>query len=155
MAEFPAVTTNGLTMQFFAEEIPPHLTPTYSLVIPFFKNQIVICNIVDRGWCIASGRIESGESAEEAAIREAFEEACIRIEELQTVGFYELSTNDATQYASLFSARVGSLENFFPTDEVIERQIVTLQTLPNIYYEWNPLMAAVFEYATKFHSSNS
>ncbi|QYK53620.1 MAG: NUDIX domain-containing protein [Fimbriimonadaceae bacterium] len=155
MAQYPAVTTNGLTMQFYAGEIPPHLTPTYSLVIPFYENQIVICNIVDRGWCIPSGRIESGESPKEAAKREAHEEACISLEEIQTIGFYELSTDDSTQYASLFSANVSSLKDFFPTNEVLDRQVVTLRALPDIYYEWNPLMAAVFDYATKLHSSNS
>lgn len=141
-------------MQFFPELLPAHLTPTYSLVIPVYHGKIVIGNIINRGWCIPSGKIEPSETPTQAAIREAREEAFITVQEPTYLGYYELSSQDSKKFATLFTAQVASFQLVKPNDEVTDRKLLSIQELPSIYYEWNPLLAEVFDYAMQIHSSN-
>lgn len=154
MAVFPRVSSASIEMQFFADHLPSHEKPTYSLVIPFAGSEVVLCNINGRGWCIPSGIIEPNESPEQAAIREASEEAFISLESLTFLGYYILSAQGTTKYATLFSATVATAYPIQPSDEVSDRRFSQIDELPAIYYDWNPLMAAVFDYALKNHSSD-
>lgn len=82
--------------------IPGHLYREIISVIPIVCVDIVIRNeagnfllarrknepLKDQWW-VVGGRIQSGESARQACIRKAFEEAGLKIDELQFLGFYE------------------------------------------------------------------
>jgi len=41
-----------------------------ALVFPFYGDRVVLADIQTRGWCIPSGHLEPGETAEEAVRRE-------------------------------------------------------------------------------------
>jgi len=151
---FPEVNSNNIGLQFFSEPLPAHFKPTYSLVIPVHERQIFLCNITNRGWCIPSGKIEPDELPLEAAIRETHEEAFITLEKINHLGYYKLTTSDSIKYAVLFVAKVASILPVQPNDEVSDRMLVSLEELPGLYNEWNPLLASVFDYAIQFHSSN-
>ena len=82
--------------------IPDHLYREIISVIPIVCVDIVIRNQVGKvllarrkneplkdQWWVIGGRIQSGESARQACIRKAYEEAGLEIVELQFLGFYE------------------------------------------------------------------
>jgi len=87
--------------------------PTCGSVIKTYKNPIptvdIIIEIEDRivlverkneptGWALPGGFVDYGETLENAAVREAFEETSIRINELRLLGCYSDPARDKRQH---------------------------------------------------------
>ncbi|MCC6404015.1 MAG: NUDIX domain-containing protein [Fimbriimonadaceae bacterium] len=118
-----------------------------ALVFPWSEDQVLLCNIEDRGWCIPSGRVEPDESSIEAAAREAREEAGAVLSDILYLGCYRISSKGEVRYADLYTALVVELHDIPPEFESKGRQFVTLGELPGIYHLWNPLTKALFEHS--------
>lgn len=134
-------------MEFFPA---PYRAPIHSfaaLVFPFQNDQVVLANICDRGWCIPSGRVEAGESSEQAAIREAQEEAGVAIQSLTYIGCYRLSEKNEVRWADVFVAEVVGIGEITAPQESLGRKIIPRLDLPAEYYSWDPLIEAVFNHA--------
>ena len=64
---------------------------TAALIFAMQDREFVLADIAGRGWCIPGGRLETGESAEQAARREAYEEIGATLGPLHLLGHYLLT----------------------------------------------------------------
>jgi len=73
--------------------------PTVDIIIEI-EDKIVLIERKNEpmGWALPGGFVDYGESLEDAAIREAFEETSIRIAELQLLGCYSDPARDKRQH---------------------------------------------------------
>lgn len=136
-------------MEFFPAPYQSPLRAFASLVIPWREDEILICDIVGRGWCIPSGRVEPFETSQEAAQREAREEAGAELTRCIYMGCYKLSDGKEVRWADLFVAEVGEMGPIITTEESRGRQWIALAQLPESYYLWNDLTEAVFAHSQR------
>jgi len=73
-----------------SSQLPPDEMITTALVLAFDRDRLLQTHLAARGWDIVGGHIEPGESPEEAARREAYEEAGARLRELHVLGYQRL-----------------------------------------------------------------
>jgi 8-oxo-dGTP diphosphatase len=144
----------GRQMQFVPSVPPPAAKAHYVVVLIRDEEaceRFLIAQIKGRGYCTPSGRVEAGESPEEAARREAYEEAGAILATLELLGYYRLQPCSAEEpeecIAPVYLARS---EQLMPLPAGSESQGVrwaTLEEMPTLYYQWSPLVEAVFRYA--------
>lgn len=115
-----------------------------ALVFPWQGEQILLCDIEDRGWCIPSGRVEPYEEPFEAAHREAAEEAGAVLRDLQYIGCYRITERSEIRWADVFVAEVVDLIEIGCPNESHGRRLTDFAELPGMYHQWNPLMEEVF-----------
>lgn len=120
-----------------------------ALVFPFYGDRVVLADIVARGWCIPSGHIEPGETAEEAVRREASEEAGITLGQAAFLGWFILTdaATGAVRHAPTYIAEVRTLGGPVVAAESRGAQLVNVEDVAGLYFSWDALLAAVFEYA--------
>lgn len=117
------------------------------MLFPWQGELVLLCNIGDRGWCIPSGRVEPFESSIEAVRREAMEEAGAEVDCVQYIGCYKICEKGEVRWADVYVGQVVSLGEISMPEESLGRQLVTMEELPNIYYDWTALTKCVFEHA--------
>lgn len=145
---FPTVLWRNEYVTFVPR--PSHGAPSHAaLVFPFYGDRLVLAEIPGRGWCIPSGRIESEETPEETAHREAFEEAGVTLARLVCLGHFVFTdkATGAVRHAPTFIADVGGLGELPPGSESQGRMFANLEDIAGLYYAWDELLAAVFEEA--------
>ncbi|MCS7273515.1 MAG: NUDIX hydrolase [Fimbriimonadales bacterium] len=131
------------------EPLPP---PRYVVVlISDEAGRYLLANIQARGYCAPSGHIEPGESPEAAARREAYEETGAVLAQLHILGAYVLSPCSPDEpepcSAPVYLARAERIDPLGAESESRGIQWATLEELPALYYDWSPLLEAVFAYA--------
>lgn len=146
----------GVYLRFQPDHpLAPSPAPPFShvLVAILHHGQFLLAHIAGRGYCIPSGHIEPGEPPEEAARREAYEEAGAHIKNLQEMGYFRIQPtgiadpqSESMSYAILYLAEPVSIEPLPPGSESQGVLWADLETLPSLYYQWSPLMEAVFRY---------
>lgn len=114
-----------------ATHLPPLELISTAFVLAFSEERILQTRLVKRGWDLIGGHIESGESPEEAARREAYEEAGVRLGALHLLGYQHLRLLGARpeayrytypdSYQVFYYAQIISLDDFSPTSEAQER----------------------------------
>ncbi len=114
-------------------QLPPGELIATALVLAFDRDCFLQTHLAARGWDIVGGHIEPGESPEEAARREAYEEAGARLRELHVLGYqrlrllgprpasYRYSYPDS--YQVFYWAQIEALDEFIPTEEARERAL--------------------------------
>jgi 8-oxo-dGTP diphosphatase len=147
MKRFPSGTFGRQRLQFFPAPFKAPLRTFAVLVFAWLDDQVVICDIEDRGWCIPSGRVEPDETSLEAAHREALEEGGVELERVQYIGCYQISERREVRWADCYAARVTNVGEISMKEESLGMRLVTIEELPGIYHLWNPLTEAVFRYS--------
>ena len=147
MRRFPSGTFGRQRLTFFPAPFKAPLRTFAVLVFAWQGDQVVICDIEDRGWCIPSGRVEADEDAFGAAHREAKEEAGIELDRLQHIGCYQISERREVRCVDCFAAKVKTIGEISMKEESLGMKLVTIEELPAIYHLWNPLTEAVFHYS--------
>lgn len=116
-----------------SSQLPPSEMIATALVLAFDGDCLLQTHLAARGWDIVGGHIELGESPEEAACREAYEEAGARLGELHMLGYqrlrllgprpasYRYSYPDS--YQIFYWAHIEALDEFIPTEEARERAL--------------------------------
>jgi 8-oxo-dGTP diphosphatase len=157
MRRFPCGQYGKQRLEFFPAPFRAPLRAFAALVFPWQGDEVLVCNIEDRGWCIPSGRVEPNESSLDAAIREAREEAGADLKEIHYIGCYRVTQRGEVRWADVYAANVQGLTELDPQYESIGRQFVTMDRLPEIYHLWNDLTEAVFHQSKRVlarHASN-
>lgn len=135
-----------------SSHLPPREMIATALVLAFESDRLLQTHLVARGWDIVGGHIEPGESPEEAARREAYEEAGARLRELHLLGYQQLRLlgpqpasyryTYPESYQVFYWARIEALDEFTPTAEARERALFApdearnlpfVQTLRELY----------------------
>lgn len=151
MKKFPCGQYGKQQLTFFPAPFRPPLRAFAALVFPFQGEQVLICDIEDRGWCIPSGRVEPDETSCQAVMREAIEEGGISLGGCQYIGCYQIRDRDCSRnevrWADCFAAEVIGWQDLPPGFESRGRKLVNLEQLPEIYHLWNPLTELVFNHA--------
>ena len=142
-------------MRFFPAPFRAPIRAFASLVFPFQNDEVLICDIADRGWCIPSGRVEAFESSYETALREALEEGGAVLENVQYIGCYQILERNETRWADCYSGWVQDLVEIQIVAESKDRKFVGLQELPDMYHNWNPLTELVFQHAYEVHARDA
>jgi ADP-ribose pyrophosphatase len=117
-----------------------------ALVFPFYGDRVVLADIRTRGWCIPSGHIEAGETAEQAVRREAEEEAGAVLGRVAHLGYFVLTHAESgeVRHAPTFVAEVASLGGPPTGGDSQGMQMVNVEDVASLYFAWDALLAAVF-----------
>lgn len=122
----------------FKEENP------YELVLISRKNPPL-------GWALPGGFVELGETVEEAAARESFEETNLRIKKLNLLGVYSDPTRDPRFHtvSTVFVAHAeGSL---MPKDDAAEARYFFLRDLPDLVFDHRKIINDFLDKYMKAH----
>jgi 8-oxo-dGTP diphosphatase len=116
-----------------SSQLPPCEMIATALVLAFDEDRLLQTNLVARGWDIVGGHIELGESPEEAARREAYEEASARLGQLHLLGYQRLRLLGPRpgsyrypypdSYQVFYWAQIEALDEFVSTAEARERAL--------------------------------
>ncbi|EWG10625.1 RNA deprotection pyrophosphohydrolase [Cytobacillus firmus] len=87
------------------------IEPGHVLVICRYGDQWLLTNHKKRGWEFPGGKREQGESLEEAARREVYEETGADLNHLHFIGEYEVNLGEERFVKAIFFAEVKSLNN--------------------------------------------
>lgn len=118
------------------------------VVFAWCGDGFVLADVEGRGWCTPSGRIEAGETAGQAAVRETWEETGGRLREERQIGSYELvDETDKMQHVPVYVGLVSEIGPIPPGSESLGVRCVSPPDLPACYYWWDDLMARVFALA--------
>ena len=151
---FPVVRWKRESATFVASDVPPtgeKVAAPAALVFPFYGDRVVLADISSRGWCIPSGHIEPGETAEEAVRREAHEEAGAILGAVAYIGYFILTDSETgvVRHAPTFIADVRGFEPLPDETESRGMQMVNIEDVAGLYFSWDALLASVFAYATE------
>ena len=121
------------------------------LVHCFFGDNVVLADIRGRGPTVPSGRIEPGETVDEAMEREVYEETGARMhpDRRRLVGVTIMRPRkmpEAPTYSPVFIAEVTTFDPIPDDSESSGFLIVAPEELADTYYSWDPLLEAEFEY---------
>jgi 8-oxo-dGTP diphosphatase len=145
--KFPCGKVGRQMLEFYEAPFRPPLRAFAALVFPWRCDELLICNIEDRGWCIPSGRVEPHEDSQTAGRREAQEEAGAVLGPLIYIGAYKIKERTEVRWAEAYTAEVLSLTDLDPQFESTGRQFVKREDLEEIYYCWNELTEMVFDHS--------
>ena len=140
-----------------------------ALVIVYYGDKVVLADIEGRGLCIPSGKIDPGETVDQAAEREVFEETGARLdpERRRLIGCYrmtprsnpspptplpsrereESSRTRGMRYCPVFVAEALGFEPIPEGSESRGIFLAAIEDLSDLYFTWDDLMAAVFDLA--------
>lgn len=145
MRQFPDGKYGRQTLRFHAAPYRPPLRAFAVLAFPWRAEEVLLCDIAGRGWCVPSGRVEPFETSCEAVLRETLEEAGAVLADAQYFGCYEIRDKREVRWADCYAANVAELTEIGLKEESKGRQFFTMDQLPAIYHVWNELTRLVFE----------
>jgi 8-oxo-dGTP pyrophosphatase MutT (NUDIX family) len=76
--------------QYITDELPPLEICRTAFCFAFNGENVLLTRLKKRDWDIPGGKIDAGETPQQAAIREALEEAFVQIEIIGLIGTQEL-----------------------------------------------------------------
>ncbi len=124
------------------------------LVFLFYGDKCVLADIEGRGMCIPSGRIEPGESIDQAAVRECFEETGALLHEpsRSLIGCYHMTTRSGaqagqTRWNPVFVAEALGFKPLPAGSESGGMFFAAVEDVADVYFFWDELIASVFAYA--------
>lgn len=95
------------------------LEPKHVFVICRYRDKWLFTKHKKRGLEFPGGKVEAGESPEDAAMREVFEETGAKVDTLKFIGQYEVSGADEHFVKNIYFAEVKEIEkreNYLETD---------------------------------------
>lgn len=111
-----------------------------------------------KNWAIPGGHLEEGENPSETVIREAYEEAYIKIENPTMLGYQRIDKADGTHiYQLRWVAPIQAVLEFKGEYEIEEVKFISSEEFPNLISWWSSSNGgkAEMEAALKNVSSNS
>ncbi|MEM7018502.1 MAG: NUDIX domain-containing protein [Pseudomonadota bacterium] len=140
----------------WTESNPESLAITGSHGFCFLDGQVVLCSIQSRGFSLPGGHMEEGETPEVCFRREAAEEACISLSNVELLGYLIADHSVNPSYdapypvraaQTIFRAKIATLETFVAQHESQERILVSIKELPDFHHEWSPALNSAYQCA--------
>ena len=113
------------------DRLPTDAPITGAYVLAVFHGRLLIARHRERGWDIPGGHVDPGETPEETAVRETFEETAARITGLRLIAIQRLHIDGPkppgykypypTSYQALYLADVISMGPFVEEEDTVER----------------------------------
>lgn len=147
MRKFPHGKYGRQTLQFFPAPFRAPIRAFAGLVFPWKDEEVLVCDIAGRGWCIPSGRVEPLESSFDAVKREALEEGGAVLECIQYIGTYHIQERSEVRWADCYVAHVADLVDIQIAEESKDRRFFKVESLEDCYHVWNELTEQVFHYS--------
>jgi len=88
--EIPWMPKPGEGRLYITDEMPAKDTWSTAFGFAFDGDKILLTRLRNRDWDIPGGVVNSGETPEEAAIREVWEETYVKVEVVKMIGIQEL-----------------------------------------------------------------
>jgi 8-oxo-dGTP pyrophosphatase MutT (NUDIX family) len=121
----------GEGRMYIADDLPPLERCATAFGLTYDGDQVLLTRLRDRDWDITGGVIDPGETPEQAAVREVWEEASAKVEITELIGFQELEAffpkpaeyrwPYPIQYQVYFRCRLVELGPFEPNAESFDR----------------------------------
>lgn len=106
--------------------------PDHVLVVAVYQGQLLFTRHRDRGWELPGGKLEPGETPEEATIRETWEETGARISLPKQIGEYRVEGPSEPFNKAIFIAKVISLGERPKGFETMDAALYPLDIDPNL-----------------------
>lgn len=147
MKRFPCGTYGRQRLEFHVAPFRAPLRAFAALMFAWKGDQVLICDIEGRGWCVPSGRVEPNENSFDAVKREALEEGGAVVECVQYLGCYRVTERREVRWVDCYASRLVALVAISHCEESHGCKLVTLEELPAVYHLWNPLTEMVFQHS--------
>lgn len=131
------------TLNFYPAPYRAPVRAFAALLFPWSGSKILVCDILDRGWCVPSGRVEPSESSLDAALREAREEAGAEVGDSQYIGCYRIADKTQIRWADCYVGRVVTLGEIGKPEESRGCTLMDLAQMAEHYHLWNDLTEQV------------
>lgn len=131
-----------------------NLPITFSVIVSKYQGKWVLCQHKQRStWEVPGGHIEPGETPEEAARRELYEESGAKEYDLQEVGVYGVKRDEQEDFGMLYFAQIHSFDTL-PRDFEMKR-VELFDTLPEnmTYPQIQPYLVKMVQQAEPAPSS--
>lgn len=123
------------------------ITASVGFVSPHDNLALYVAVRNKRGWDIPGGHTVAGETPLQTFERELLEETgCNLVTDPVPIAILESKTDPST--GIVVYRGICSVEQFTPTDEILERKIVSREELINLYFGNKKLLQALLETAT-------
>ena len=164
VAEFPTVMWGETRATFVTlGGALPMGTTAAALVFAQEAGQFALADIAGRGWCIPGGRLEAGETEEQAARREVGEEIGATLGPLRLIGHCVLfdtipgpsglqsdpSAEPPARLIAMYLADVQTRAAIPTGSESRGVRLVPYEAISTCYFLWDELMEAMFRYAQR------
>lgn len=131
-----------------------NLPITFSVIVSQYQGKWVLCQHKQRTtWEVPGGHIEPGETPEEAARRELYEESGAKEYDLHEVGVYGVKQDEQEDFGMLYFAQIHSFDTL-PRDFEMKR-VELFDTLPEnmTYPQIQPYLVKMVQQAEPAPSS--
>ena len=143
MRRFPVGKWGHQTLTFYPAPYKAPVRAFAALLFPWSDSKILVCDILDRGWCVPSGRVEPTESSLDAALREAQEEAGAEVSDVQYIGCNRIADKSQIRWADCYVGKVVSMGEISRPEESLGCMLMGMDQMAEMYHLWNDLTEQV------------
>jgi 8-oxo-dGTP pyrophosphatase MutT (NUDIX family) len=151
----PEIWPGTKSVTFVPSPSAPNLPVTAVKIYVFERNKLLLAKVSGRGWDLPGGHVESGESPDEALIRELKEETGAVVSRQWLIGYLEIindGSNPKYPDHSCILVYKGQGLSFdqshvFPSHEVTHCKLIAINELPRLHHNWNDSKKQVIDYA--------
>jgi 8-oxo-dGTP diphosphatase len=127
---FTFIDENGCKVVLSFENVPFEIEPMHVLVFVFHEGKWLCTIHKKRGVEFPGGKVEPGETLEEAAIREVYEETAVHISDLKWFAHYIVHEHKPFCKA-VFTGKVERIDEFIEENETLGMTWLTSKELEN------------------------
>lgn len=125
----------------------------------FYENQLLLVDLVHRGWDFPGGHIEENETPEESVHREAMEEGYVSGRS-RLLGFVEVDHTEnplwekagkypVIGYQAFYKIEIEKIHDFKAEYEAVRRMLVPIDKVEQIHHNWNKLYQEILSEAVR------
>lgn len=144
------------TVQLSFQDHPFSKQPKHVLIVCCYQNKWLLTKHKDRGLEFPGGKVEVGETAEEGAVREVFEETGGKVAALHYIGQYYVNGRKDYVIKNLYYATISELEeqpSYFETEGPILLKHIPADVNTNADYSFI-MKDKVIDYAMEYINEN-